>query len=86
MEVLYKPTFIRQFNKLPKDLQEEIIEKVDLFKNKNNHKILKVHKLHGKLKDYFSFYVNYKVRIVFNYENSDRVALLTIGDHDIYKN
>ena len=85
MEILYKPTFIKQFNKLDKNLQEEVIEKVDSFKDKNNHKLLKIHKLHGQLKKYFSFYINYKIRIVFLWENPKKVVLLTIGDHDVYK-
>lgn len=65
MEILYKPTFIRQFNKLEELLQDEIIEKIELFKDKKNHKQLKVHKLTGKLKDFYSFSVNYSYRIVF---------------------
>ena len=46
MKISYKTTFIRQYNKLDKGLQEEILEKIELFKDKNNHIILKVHKLH----------------------------------------
>jgi mRNA-degrading endonuclease YafQ of YafQ-DinJ toxin-antitoxin module len=85
MEISYKATFIRQFNKLDKDLQEEVFEKIDFFKDKNNHTILKVHKLHGKLKDCYSFYVNYKIRIVFIWATENEATLLAIGSHDIYK-
>ncbi len=85
MEILYKPTFIRQFNKLDNDLQEEIFEKIDLLKNKNNHNLLKIHKLHGRLKNCLSFYINYKIRIVFIWENKKNIVLLAVGDHDIYK-
>ena len=55
MKILYKATFIRQFDKLEKDLQDEIIEKIELFKNISNHKNLKVHKLKGKLCDCYGF-------------------------------
>ena len=84
MEISYKATFIRQFNKLDKNLQEEVLEKIDLFKDRKNHDLLKVHKLHGKFKDSHSFYVNYKIRIVFIWGEKDEAVLLVIGDHDIY--
>ncbi|MFA6515171.1 MAG: hypothetical protein WCT42_02820 [Candidatus Paceibacterota bacterium] len=85
MEISYKATFIKQYNKLDKGLQEEVLEKIELLKDKNNHTLLKVHKLHGRFKENYSFYVNYKIRIVFVWENSEEVILLAIGDHDIYK-
>ncbi len=85
MEISYKVTFIRQYNKLEKDLQAEVLEKIELFKNKENHKSLQVHKLHGYLKHNYSFYVNYKFRIVFIWEGKDKIILLAIGDHDLYK-
>ena len=85
MEILYKATFVRQFNRLEKDLQDEIIEKIDLFKDKNNHISLKVHKLHGKFKECYSFYINYKIRVVFIWKDEKSVILLAMGDHDIYK-
>jgi mRNA-degrading endonuclease YafQ of YafQ-DinJ toxin-antitoxin module len=85
MEILYKPTFIRQFSKVEKSLQEEILEKIELFKQVENHDALKVHKLKGHLKDCCSFSVNYKIRIVFSYEKKNCAVLLALGDHDVYK-
>jgi plasmid maintenance system killer protein len=85
MKVSYKPTFIRQINKLEKGLQNEALEKIELFKDLSNHKILKVHKLSGKLSAQYSFSINYKYRIVFDWENKDNPVLLGIGDHSIYQ-
>ena len=85
MEVCFKPTFVRQFKILEKDLQDEILEKIELFKKPKHHKQLKVHKLKGRLKDRYSFYVNYKTRIVFQYLSKSKVVLLAIGNHDVYK-
>ena len=84
MEIAYKPIFIRQFNKLPIILQEEIYEKIDQFKIVSNHNRLKVHKLRGKFKNFYSFSVNYKYRIVFEYDTKTKVNFLGIGDHEIY--
>ena len=83
--IIYAPVFIKQLKKLNKDLQQEVIEKVELFKNEANHNSLKVHKLHGKFKDCYSFSVNYRFRIVFMYISAEEVAFMTIGDHDVYK-
>lgn len=85
MEVHFKPTFVRQFNKLERDLQQEVLDKIDLFKKDSTHPLLKTHKLHGRLRDRYSFSVNYKVRIVFTYVSKKEVVLLAIGDHEVYK-
>jgi plasmid maintenance system killer protein len=85
MEIEYKPTFIKQYACFESSLKEEIKEKIELFKDKKNHKQLKVHKLKGKLSKYCSFSVNYKYRIVFVYQSKSRATLLAIGDHDVYR-
>ncbi len=84
MIVSYKPSFIRQINKLEQSLVDEALDKINIFKNSPNHSILKIHKLHGKLKDKWSFSVNYKIRIVFQYESKKEITLLAIDDHDVY--
>ena len=84
IELIYAPRFVRYLKRLLKDLQEEAAEKIDLFKHSANHVVLKVHKLHGKFSKCFSFSVNYKIRIVFQYVSKSEVALLSIGDHEIY--
>ncbi len=85
MLVRFKPSFIREFKKLPTELQEEAFERIELFKDPNNHQSLKVHKLKGRLKDFYSFSVTYSHRIVFTYEDKNTVTFLSIGDHSIYK-
>jgi mRNA-degrading endonuclease YafQ of YafQ-DinJ toxin-antitoxin module len=60
-------------------------EKIKEFRDKNNHKKLKVHKLHAELKDFWSCSVNYKIRIVFYWNDKKTVWLEAIGGHDIYK-
>lgn len=81
----YRPEFIRLYNKLECSLQDEIKEKIVLFKDLENHRSLKVHKLHGRFRDCYSFSVNYKFRIVFEYLNKTTASLMTVGDHDMYK-
>ena len=85
IEIEYAPAFLRQFKKLPNDLQEEASEKITLFKGRNNHSRLKVHKLKGDLVGKWSFSVNYSYRIVFKWLADNIAGLVAIGDHDIYK-
>ena len=85
MEIVYKSIFIRQFNKLLSSLQDEVFEKIELFKDVENHQKLKVHKLKGRLNSQYSFSVNYKYRIIFMYETKNQIAFLAIGDHDVYQ-
>lgn len=85
IKVSYKPNFIRQFKSLDARLKQEIYEKIDLLKDRENYKSLRVHKLHGQLKNFWSFSVNYKYRIVFEYISRHEIALLMVGDHDVYQ-
>lgn len=82
IEILYTPHFVRMYAKLNINLQKEVKEKIELFLEKNNHKQLKVHKL-NTVDDTFSFSVNYKTRIVFEYgKNKNTVHFLYVGGHD----
>ena len=84
MKVLFKPVFVRKFNKLELALQEEVLEKIELLGSIKNHKQLKVHRLKGRLSDRYSFSVNYKTRVVFHYQSKKEIVLLSTGDHDVY--
>lgn len=85
LEIYFKPSFIKSLHKYDDSFVDEIIEKIELFKNPENHKYLKVHKLHGRISGVFSFSVNYKVRIVFKYMSKNEVVFMAISDHEIYK-
>jgi mRNA-degrading endonuclease YafQ of YafQ-DinJ toxin-antitoxin module len=87
LQVALTPQFRRMFKRLEKYLQLESIEKIEQFKDPTNHKPLKVHKLKGGLKRSNNFSVNYKTRVVFEYEKHDSssVILTAIGNHDVYK-
>lgn len=83
-EIVISKQFARQFRKLDPNLKEEVVEKLELLKNPNNHQSLKVHKLNGRLADKYSFSVNYKIRVVFSFPISTEILLLLIGSHDVY--
>ena len=85
MNIRYKSSFIRQLKKLELSLQHEALRKIELFKDPSDHKQLRVHKLRGRLKGSYSFSIDYKNRIVFEYEKDGSAALMAIGDHEVYE-
>ena len=85
LEIIYLPRFIKKYRKLPKNLREEVREKIELFSKKPRHPFLKTHKLSWALKGRWSFSVNYEYRVVFRHLSKEKVVLLCVGNHDIYK-
>ena len=84
MEVAFAPQFKRLFKHLDPNLQEEVLEKIELFKESQTNPQLKVHKLKGRLKGRHSFSVNYQTRILFEYPSKEEAVLLAVGSHDVY--
>ncbi len=84
IDVFYTKTFLKKFSKLNPLLQEEVYEKIELFRMRENHQKLKVHKLKKPFEGKYAFSVNYKIRVIFTYGEKDRnrVYLLTVGTHD----
>ncbi len=81
--IRYAPIFVRMYKRLEPALKEEVKSKILLFQYKKNHLALKVHKLKGILENTHSFSVNYKIRIVFEYQTKTAVNLLYVGSHGI---
>ncbi|MBI2476049.1 MAG: type II toxin-antitoxin system mRNA interferase toxin, RelE/StbE family [Candidatus Taylorbacteria bacterium] len=83
--VSYKPSFIKKVRHLDKELYQEVLDKIELLKDERDHTMLKVHKLHGHFKNCYSFSVDYRIRIIFQYESKKEVVLISIGDHEVYR-
>ena len=79
------PLFDRHYRKLPKKLKEAAKEKEKLFRADVFHPSLETHKLHGKEKNTWAFWINQKYRIKFIFLKENSVLFLDIGDHSIYK-
>ena len=81
----FTPEFFRNLKKLPLRLQEVAFKKIELFRNRNNHRKLEVHKLHGKYAGFFGFSIDRKNRVMFEWISSEEARLHTVGDHSIYE-
>lgn len=84
MKIHYSPRFLKRFRKLPKDIQIFAERKVAIFQKSPFDSRLGTHKLQGKLDQFWAFWINRKVRIIFSF-SEDGVNLHTIGGHDIYR-
>ena len=73
--------FKRNFDKLPKPLKHQFIERRKLFESEAYHYLLHNHPLTGKYSDYRSFNVNGDVRVIFYYIDDNTTHLIDIGTH-----
>lgn len=84
MEVYYTSRFEREAKRVPHHLRPLVEERVELFKKNPFDSRLKTHKLTGKLKEYWSFYIDYRYRVLFEFVTANRAIFHSIGDHSIY--
>lgn len=84
-DIFYTSKFARNFKSLPQKIQKKAVRKENIFRKNPFHSSLKTHKLKGSLRNFYSFSVDYKYRIVFTFENENEVTFIDIGDHSIYK-
>ena len=86
MKIAFSSSFKRVFRKKIKDdksLQEDFWKCVELFSKNPFDRKLRTHKLKGKLKNLWSFYVEYDVRVIFFFCDNNKKAVFTdIGRHD----
>ena len=85
MQIIYSSKFAREYKKLPNEIknQAEIREKI--FRQNPFNPRLKTHKLSGKLKNFWSFSIGYKYRIIFEFTNQNTVYFHSVGNHNIYQ-
>jgi mRNA-degrading endonuclease YafQ of YafQ-DinJ toxin-antitoxin module len=85
MQIIYSPTFRKQYRHLTREAEALAEEKEAVFRNNPFDARLKTHKLHGRLSDLWSFSLNMKLRIVFEFGEKQSVIFHAIGPHDIYE-
>ncbi len=79
------PLFERHYRKLPRGIKERAKEKEKIFRANPFNPALKTHKLSGKHKECWGFWITYSYRIKFIFLNSEEVLFLDIGTHNVYK-
>lgn len=85
-QLVYTASFLRELKSLEKSLQEEVVEKLELFRDSKNHARLRLHKLHGEMKAYHAFSVNYSVRVIVRIVKKKAIVFVVdVGGHDVYR-
>ncbi|MDO8582299.1 MAG: type II toxin-antitoxin system YafQ family toxin [bacterium] len=86
MEILYSTKFNREYKKLPSDIKDIAEKQEVLFRKNPFDPKLETHKLKGRLREFLSFSIDYKYRIIFEFsKNKKTVYFHSVGDHTIYQ-
>lgn len=71
-----------KFSKKHPELREQYFKTITLLEANPFHPILRLHKLHGKLRDFYAVSINSKYRIMIDFiVQDDVVVLISIGSH-----
>jgi addiction module RelE/StbE family toxin len=86
VEISFSSSFKKSFKKKVKQNKELIDlfwDTVEIFIHNPFDRKLKTHKLSGKLKDLWSFSVQYDLRVIFYFlEDGNRAVFVDIGKHE----
>ncbi len=85
MKIYYSSKFAKEYKRLPKTVKIAAERKEAIFRKDLFDPQLKTHKLTGKLKEYYSFSIDYQYRIIFELIKKDIVWFHSVGTHEIYK-
>jgi len=84
-EIAFTASFLktlkRKFRKNP-NLEKRFWERVDIFRHDPHDPRLKTHKLSGSMKDWWSFSVDYDVRVIVLFSEPNKAVFADIGTHD----
>jgi len=85
MKIYYSSKFKREYQKLPLSIKKSAEQKEKIFRKDYFDLRLKTHKLKGSLKGFWSFSIDGKYRIIFEFAFENEIWFHSVGTHDIYK-
>ena len=85
MNIIYSRQFQKEYKDLPALLKEKVEKKEIIFRSNPFDRRLKTHKLSGQFEGFWSFSIDYRYRIIFEFKSERNVVFHIIGDHSIYK-
>ena len=84
MQIYYSSKFKREYKKLTREVKLLAEEKEVIFRKNPFDKRLDAHKLHGRLKEFWSFSLDSRSRIIFEFAKKNIVWFHSVGDHSVY--
>lgn len=82
--VNYHKNFLKRASRLPRKIIKRLKEREHIFRKDVFDVRLRTHKLHGKDRDSWVFWIDYTYRVKFIFLNEGEVLFLDIGTHEIY--
>ena len=85
IKIAYSPAIAMAYKKQIKNqtaIQKLFTDIVVLFLQDPYHPQLRTHKLKGFLKDFYSFSIDYDLRVIFYFASENEVIFENIGSHD----
>jgi addiction module RelE/StbE family toxin len=85
ISISFSSSFKRAFKRRVKgnvEREERFWRKLEVFQKTPFDPTLRTHKLSGRLKDLWSFTVEYDLRIVFYFADEDKAVFIDLGTHD----
>lgn len=84
-EIYYGKKFEKQFLALPKLIQKKALQTEKLFRKNPFYPSLRLYKLEGRLKEFWSISLDKKYRIIFKIMPDGIILFVSIGLHAIYE-
>lgn len=84
-KIKYSRRFLKSLECLPDKIINQAQGKEEIFKENPFHSSLRTHKLSGKDRESWAFWVDYSYRIKFVFLSDEEVLFLDIGMHEIYQ-
>ncbi len=78
------PTFLKRWNSLSGEIQRRSQKAIELFRGNPFHPSLRLHRLRGKMRMYWSISIDLKNRITFRLDG-ETAYFSSIGSHAIYE-
>lgn len=87
MKIYYSSKFAKEYKRLSRKVKISAEKKEKIFRLDPFNQQLKTHRLTGRLKDYYSFSIDYQYRIIFEFVGKDQetVWFHSVGTHEIYQ-
>ena len=73
--------FVKQYKKLPVKIQKQFTDRLKLYLEDDNSRLLNVHSLQGQYKGLWSFNVSSDTRVIFDISEENVTILVAIGSH-----
>ena len=85
LKISYSPHFERSARSLQPNQLKLLSDRIEIFKLNCFDPRLKIHKLRGKHKNFWSFSISAKERVMFEFVGKGVANLVDFGDHSIYR-